>query len=43
MLMNAIITAGGTPQVGEPLFEFTLGKPKALIEHCWKTHDSMGA
>ena len=32
MLMNAILTAGGIPQVGEPLFEFTLGQPKALLD-----------
>jgi GTP:adenosylcobinamide-phosphate guanylyltransferase len=30
--MDAIITAGGTPLPGEPLFEYTQGKPKALVE-----------
>lgn len=30
--MDAIITAGGTPLPGEPLFEYTQGKPKAMLE-----------
>lgn len=30
--MDAIITAGGIPLPGEPLFEYTQGKPKALVE-----------
>jgi NDP-sugar pyrophosphorylase family protein len=30
--MDAIILAGGIPQPEEPLYEFTQGKPKALID-----------
>jgi GTP:adenosylcobinamide-phosphate guanylyltransferase len=30
--MDALITAGGTPQPGEPLYEYTLGKPKSLLD-----------
>src|SRR3972149_4854187 len=30
--MDAIVTAGGIPQVGEPLYEFTQGSPKALLD-----------
>lgn len=30
--MDAIVTAGGIPQPGEPLYENTQGKPKALLE-----------
>jgi CTP:molybdopterin cytidylyltransferase MocA len=30
--MDAILTAGGTPDPGEPLYEYTKGKPKALLE-----------
>lgn len=30
--MDAIVTAGGIPREGEPLYEFTLGRPKALLE-----------
>ncbi|HLF88428.1 MAG TPA: nucleotidyltransferase family protein [Anaerolineales bacterium] len=30
--MDAIVTAGGIPQEGEPLYEFTQGRPKALLE-----------
>jgi GTP:adenosylcobinamide-phosphate guanylyltransferase len=30
--MYAIVTAGGIPQPGEPLYEFTLGKSKALLD-----------
>ena len=30
--MNAVITAGGTPRPGEPLYEFTRGRPKAFLE-----------
>jgi len=30
--MNAIITAGGIPQPGEPLYEYAQGKSKALID-----------
>ena len=34
--MDAVVTAGGTPQPDELLYPFTLGKPKALIEICGK-------
>jgi GTP:adenosylcobinamide-phosphate guanylyltransferase len=30
--MDAIVTAGGIPQEGEPLYEFTQGRPKALLD-----------
>src|SRR4030065_2505072 len=30
--MDAIVTAGGIPQAGEPLYEFTRGSPKALLD-----------
>ncbi len=30
--MDAIVTAGGTPQPGEPLYPYTLGGPKALLD-----------
>ena len=30
--MDAIVTAGGIPRAGEPLYEFTQGRPKALLE-----------
>ncbi|HNB54145.1 MAG TPA: nucleotidyltransferase family protein [Anaerolineales bacterium] len=30
--MDAIVTAGGIPKPGEPLYEFTQGRPKALLE-----------
>jgi molybdopterin-guanine dinucleotide biosynthesis protein A len=30
--MDALVTAGGTPELGEPLYEYTQGKPKALLE-----------
>ena len=30
--MYAIVTAGGIPQPGEPLYEYTLGKSKALLD-----------
>jgi GTP:adenosylcobinamide-phosphate guanylyltransferase len=30
--MDAIITAGGTPGPGEPLYQYTRGKPKALLD-----------
>jgi GTP:adenosylcobinamide-phosphate guanylyltransferase len=32
MNMDAIVTAGGIPQPGEPLYEFTQGKSKALLD-----------
>ena len=31
MTIDAIITAGGVPQPGEPLYEYTNGLPKALL------------
>lgn len=30
--MDAIVTAGGIPQPGEPLYEFTLGASKAMLD-----------
>lgn len=30
--MDAVLTAGGIPQPGEPLYEYTLGNPKALLD-----------
>ena len=30
--MYAIVTAGGIPQPGEPLYEYTLGLPKAMLD-----------
>lgn len=30
--MDVILAAGGTPQPGEPLYEYTQGAPKALVE-----------
>lgn len=30
--MDAIVTAGGIPKPGEPLYEYTQGKPKALLD-----------
>ncbi|GAB4580619.1 MAG: nucleotidyltransferase family protein [Anaerolineales bacterium] len=30
--MDAIVTAGGIPQPGDPLYEFTQGRPKAMLE-----------
>jgi len=30
--MDAVITAGGIPQPGEPLYPFTLGQPKAMLD-----------
>ena len=30
--MDAIVTAGGIPKPGEPLYEYTQGRPKALLE-----------
>jgi len=30
--VDAIVTAGGIPQPGEPLYEFTQGRPKALLD-----------
>ena len=34
--MDAVVTAGGIPQPGEPLYPFTQGKPKALLDICGK-------
>lgn len=34
--MDAIVTAGGIPQPGEPLYEYTQGKNKALLDVCGK-------
>jgi GTP:adenosylcobinamide-phosphate guanylyltransferase len=34
--MDAIVIAGGIPQPGDALYEFTLGQPKALLELCGK-------
>jgi GTP:adenosylcobinamide-phosphate guanylyltransferase len=34
--MDALVTAGGIPQPGEPLYEYTRGAPKALLEICGK-------
>ena len=34
--MDAIVTAGGIPKPDEPLYEFTQGKNKALLEICGK-------
>lgn len=31
-MMDAILTAGGIPQPGEPLYEYTLGLPKAMLD-----------
>ncbi len=31
-MLSAIVTAGGIPQPGEPLYPLTQGKPKALLE-----------
>ncbi len=30
--MDALITAGGVPQPGEPLYEYTRGAPKAMLD-----------
>src|SRR5512143_904443 len=34
--MDTIVTAGGIPQPGEPLYEYTQGKDKALLDVCGK-------
>ena len=34
--MHAIVTAGGIPQPGEPLYPYTQGRSKALLEICGK-------
>lgn len=35
--MDALVTAGGIPTPGDPLFEYSQGKPKALIEIAGKS------
>lgn len=35
-MIDAIITAGGIPQPGEPLYPVTLGKNKAMLDVCGK-------
>ena len=30
--MDALVVAGGIPKEGEPLYEYTQGKPKALLD-----------
>ena len=30
--MDAVVIAGGIPELGDPLYPFTLGKPKALLD-----------
>jgi GTP:adenosylcobinamide-phosphate guanylyltransferase len=32
MIMDAIVTAGGIPQPGEPLYDYTQGKSKAMLD-----------
>ncbi len=34
--MDAIVIAGGVPEPGEPLYEYTQGQPKALLDICGK-------
>ena len=34
--MDALVTAGGIPDPDEPLYEYTQGKPKAMLEICGK-------
>jgi GTP:adenosylcobinamide-phosphate guanylyltransferase len=34
--MDAILSAGGIPQPGEPLYDFTRGEPKAMLDICGK-------
>ena len=34
--MDAVVTAGGIPLPGEPLYEFTAGKPKAMLDFAGK-------
>jgi GTP:adenosylcobinamide-phosphate guanylyltransferase len=35
--MDAIVTAGGIPKPDEPLYPYTQGKPKALLDVCGKS------
>jgi NDP-sugar pyrophosphorylase family protein len=30
--MDAIVIAGGIPEPGDPLYEYTQGQPKALLD-----------
>ncbi len=34
--MDAVVTAGGIPQPGEPLYPYTRGMPKAMLDICGK-------
>ncbi len=34
--MDAVVTAGGIPQPGEPLYAYTRGMPKAMLDICGK-------
>jgi molybdopterin-guanine dinucleotide biosynthesis protein A len=34
--MDAVVAAGGIPQPGEPLYPYTLGVPKAMLDICGK-------
>lgn len=34
--MDAVVTAGGIPQPDDPLYPYTQGKPKALVDICGK-------
>ncbi len=34
--MDAVVIAGGVPQPGEPLYPYTQGQPKALLDVCGK-------
>ena len=34
--MDAVVTAGGIPKPGEPLYPYTQGRPKALLDICGK-------
>jgi molybdopterin-guanine dinucleotide biosynthesis protein A len=34
--MDAVVTAGGIPQPGEPLYDYTWGQPKAMLDICGK-------
>ena len=40
--MDAIVTAGGIPDPGDPLYRETGNQPKALLEGSRKAHDPMG-
>ena len=34
--MDALVTAGGIPDPNEPLYEYTHGEPKAMLDICGK-------